>query len=114
MNVKLSLKQPSDDVLELMPMLGFKKEFTITKDCDIYFISGAVAHVSIVWYIVHKDGAKDQVFIEVEVEGLSHNKSLKVLNTWVEQIQSMFNLKKKDFSNDSLYEIYSGKRYQNA
>lgn len=110
-NVRLALNQPVEDVFELLGMLGLNKEFTLTKDCDIYFISGNVAHVSIVWYKVQTEGHDAKVFIEVEVEGLSHNKSLKVLRWWIKKLQSMYDLSSKHVSDESLYEIYSGKRY---
>lgn len=113
-NVRLALDQPVDDVFELLSMMGLKMDVSITKDCDIYFINGATAHVSIVWYIVHKKGRDDKVFVEVEVEGLSHRRSLKVLKVWMKRLKLMYGLKDKDISDDSLYEIYTGKRYHNV
>jgi adenylate cyclase class IV len=110
-NVKLSLKQPIEDVFELCSMLGLTKEIAIFKDCDIYFISGSQAHVSIVWYRVEVVGHEPKVFIEVEVEGLSHHKSLQVLKKWVKKIQTMYGLRRRDISDKSLYEIYTGKEY---
>lgn len=113
-NVKLALDQPVEDVFELMGMLGLKKDVSITKDCDIYFIDGSTAHVSIVWYQVFVEGQDVRTFIEVEVEGLSHQKSMKVLRIWMKRLNEMYGLKKKHISDDSLYEIYSGKRYHNV
>lgn len=113
-NVKLHPKQSLEDVFELCSMLGFVKDVTITKDCDIYFISGSRAHVSIVWYKVSVANQEPRTFIEVEVEGLSHKKSLGVLKLWSKRLESMYGLRKRDISDKSLYEIYTGKRYHNA
>lgn len=113
-NVRLALDQPVEDVFELMSMLGLRKDVAITKDCDIYFIDGSTAHVSIVWYQVYADDKSVRTFVEVEVEGLSHQKSLKVLRIWMKRLEKMYGLRRKHVSDESLYEIYSGKRYHNV
>lgn len=114
-NVKLAHNQSTEEVAELLSMVGLQKQFHIVKDCDIYFISGSRAHVSIVWYkVTSSNNPKPKTFIEVEVEGLSQQKSLKVLGTWVERLSKMFELNSRDISKKSLYEIYSGKRYKSV
>ena len=110
-NVRLALDQPVEDVFELLGMVGLKKVLAISKDCDIYFISGSTAHVSIVWYTVYEKKSKNKVFVEVEVEGLSHRRSLKVLRMWMDRLKDMYGLTDKQVSDESLYELYTGKRY---
>lgn len=114
-NVKLSLDQPIEDVVEFLGCLGFKKKIKLVKDCDIYFIvQPNGVHASIVWYVVEDEAGNLRRFIEVEIEGQSHHRSLAVLDFWLKRIHKTFGLTDKDISDDSLYEIYTGKRYLNV
>lgn len=113
-NVKLDRKQPVSDVFEFLSMLGLKMAVPLRKSCDIYFISGPKTHLSIVWYRVKRRGKRDRVFVEVEVEGLSHKRSLAAIRPWVGRLQRMLGLRRRDVSNESLYELYTGKRYHQA
>lgn len=114
-NVQLALSQPIEDVVAFLDDIGFERQVRLVKDCDIYFIvmpSGV--HASIVWYVVEADDGSMKRFIEVEIEGQSHHRSLASLDFWCKKIEKIFRLGRSDRSDDSLYEIYTGKRYKNV
>lgn len=114
-NVRLAQDQPIEDVVEFLACLGFKQKIRLVKDCDIYFVvlpNGV--HASIVWYVVEDEAGDLQRFIEVEIEGQSHHRSLAVLDFWCKRIEKLYGLTKRDRSDDSLYELYTGKRYRNV
>jgi adenylate cyclase class IV len=114
-NVRLSDRQSPDDVVALLGMLGFYKEFSIVKDCDIYTVPGPDrSHVTLVWYRVHNKEKGNRTFVEVEVEGLPRRKSMKVLREWSSYLRDDFGLDDRHVSDLSLYEIYSGRKYLSA
>ena len=57
-------------------------------------------------------GFDDQVFIEVEVEGIPENEALEVLTQWKNQLRYHLKLTDDLISNESLYEIFTGKTYK--
>lgn len=115
-DLELSKKSSVVDVIEFLGLLGIKKEFQIYKDCDIYFIQDGRAEISIVWYKVNKPNGspikKDRIFTEVEIHNVGERESVKALAKWIKVINGMFGLTNNDLINESLYEIYSGKRYK--
>lgn len=114
-NVRLAQDQPVEDVVEFLQCLGFKKKICLVKDCDIYFlVQPNGVHASIVWYVVEDEAGNLRRFIEVEIEGQSHHRSLAVLDFWCKRVEKTYELTKRDRSDDSLYELYTGKRYLNV
>lgn len=111
-NIFLSKKCGIEDISGTLSLVGVSYAFEIYKDCDIYFIQDGDAEVSIVWYIVKKTGQRDRAFAEVEVHGIGEKKSLKVLNKWSNIMNKLYNIGEKEIVHESLYEIYSGKKYK--
>ena len=100
------------DVAQFMQLLGIRHEFEIYKSCDIYFIHDGRAEISIVWYKVKKSRCRDRIFLEVEVHNVGEKDSMKLLNKWSKAMYSLVGLSDADVINESLYEIYSGRRYK--
>lgn len=113
-NLKLAKETSPIEVQEAMEELGFNKTLPIFKDCDIYFIKDGKYVVDVVWYKVSSPRYKgpDKLFIEVEVHEAPEKTSIKMLNNWKKFLYSTFGISDKDIVNESLYEIYSGKRYR--
>ena len=84
------------------------------KDCDIYFIQDGKYIVDVVWYRVKVDGFSDRDFLEVEVHEAPVGSSIATLNRWKKWLKTEFGITDTDIVNDSLYEIYSGKKYNMA
>jgi adenylate cyclase class IV len=115
-NLKLAKGVDPFDVACAMKMVKFKSTTSIYKDCDIYFIDENGAEVQIVWYKTKHSGTRGpwKRFIEVEIAGASQRKSVRMLNRWAAIVEEMFGLSPEDRSKLSLFEIYSGRRYQHA
>lgn len=113
-NLKLAKETSPIQVQDFMRELGLGKVLPIFKDCDIYFIQDGKYVVDVVWYRVKVDGFKDRDFIEVEVHEAPVGSSLAVLNRWKNWLYKEFGVTDSEIVNESLYEIYSGKRYNMA
>jgi hypothetical protein len=96
---------------------GFTHAFTLRKDSHIYWVQlTPQLEASFVLYDVWKDQeTKSRRFIEVEAEKGS-NVTVETAKRHVQQqvknMQAAFDL--GDPLNDSLYEIYSGRKYQSV
>jgi len=99
-------------IREMMSELGFNKILPIYKDCDIYFVQDGDFVVDIVWYRASCDGDRRMDLIEVEIHEAPIKVSIDMLNKWKKFLNESFGLTDSDIINDSLYEIYSGKRYR--
>lgn len=116
-NVKLTRDMPVTEVETALNLMGFRHAISIYKDCDIYFIYQGKAEISIVWYIVTVPKSKYKVpaktFFEIEVHNVPEKESLKILNDWKKNVaEKLLGLKKENIIQESLYEIYTGKRYR--
>lgn len=109
-NIKLPVEVSPLEIKELMFELGFRKVLPIFKICDIYVIQDGKCTVDIVWYIASCRKKPSVTLVEVEVHGASPTKSLKILNKWKKLLLKL-HLTDKQIIPDSLYEIFSGKRY---
>jgi adenylate cyclase class IV len=111
-NQKLPKESSPLSIKEFMSEIGFDKVMPIFKDCDIYFIKDGKYVVDVVWYRVTCGDAKPRLFLEVEVHEAPEAVSLTILQKWKKFMQINFNLTDADIIHESLYEIYSGKRYK--
>jgi adenylate cyclase class IV len=116
-NIKITEDMPVTEVERALNLMGFNHSFSIYKDCDIYFIQDGKAEISIVWYVItvpksqYKVAAK--TFFEIEVHNVPEKESLKILNKWKKMLaENVLELSKKDIISESLYEIYTGKKYR--
>lgn len=107
------------DVEAWLIATGFKPVFTLTKHAHIFNIPYGGFSVSVVIYDVCEgkfDPDKTRRFIEVEVEKggeISVDSAKRLLGAWVAELKEAFPvLADRQPLNDSLYEIYSGKKYQ--
>lgn len=93
---------------------GYQKLVSIYKDCDIYRfkMKNSPVEATVVWYEVTCKGRPKRTFIEVEVDGGSKKERLKILKMWTRLIQKGLKLGKKQISQESLYEIYTGLKYR--
>lgn len=95
--------------------IGFKKEFEVNKSCHIFWFDGPhESKVSVVIYDVSLDGSlnKDR-YIEIEVEDAETIKDAKdELKRWGKILKDGVMLMDSKRINESLYEIYSGKKYR--
>lgn len=110
-----------NDVTAFLQHTGWKKEFTLFKDEVHMFwfdLSGG-GQVNVSLYTVERLNERSgkcvdtKTFLEIEVEKGSKytvNSSLAILDDWRVKVQKAFNL--KDPMTLSLWEIYSGRRYQ--
>jgi hypothetical protein len=54
-----------------------------------------------------------KTFFEIEVHNVPEKESLKILNDWKKNVaEKLLGLKKENIIQESLYEIYTGKRYR--
>lgn len=113
-NLKLDLSTSPIQVQDFMKEMGLGKVLPIFKDCDIYFIQDGKYVVDVVWYRVKVDGFADRDFIEVEVHEAPVGSSIATLNRWKKWLKQEFGITDADIVNESLYEIYSGKKYNMA
>lgn len=113
-NLKLAKETSPIMVQDFMKELGLGKVLPIFKDCDIYFITENGITVDVVWYLVKVDGFEDRVFIEVEVHEAPVATSIAILKRWKKWLKTEFGITDADIAKDSLYEMYSGKKYNMA
>lgn len=116
-NVKLAIDMPVTEVECALSLMGFNYSFSIYKDCDIYFIHDGKAEVSIVWYVItvpqSKYKAPPRTFFEIEVHNVPERESLKILKKWKKMVaENLLSLSEKMIIPESLYEIYTGKKYR--
>lgn len=116
-NIKMTADMPVTEVERGLSLMGFNHSIAIYKDCDIYFVTDGKATIDIVWYIVSVPKSKYKVphraFFEIEVHGLPEEESLKMLNKWKKLVaEKVLILSDKEIVSESLYEIYSGKKYR--
>jgi hypothetical protein len=81
-NLPLDLKLATTKIVHgYLRTSGYKKEITITKDCDIYKFNmkGSRVDATVVWYEVSCKGKAKRTFIEVEVDGGSKKERLRIL-----------------------------------
>ena len=111
-NLALAPEVSPHDVAAFMELIGFKRVLPLYKTCDIFFIEDGGGSVDIVWYKITKSKIPPKIFVEVEVGGLPTNKSRKLLAKWKGIMKDLYGLTDDEISPDSLYEIYSGKKYR--
>lgn len=110
LNASKNKQRELDDWLKLN---NYRKDVTLIKDCDIFFVDypdGAKVHT--VWYEVFCKNKDNQIFIEVEVEGVSKERSLELLEKWSNLMRRNLGLTNDLISEDSLYELYTGNKYK--
>lgn len=117
-DLKFADEVQCDDVKAFLEATGWTRAFSIMKDCHIFFFEKTGVEVSVVLYeaarIEPKNGklVNRRRFLEVEVEKGSKcntEEARKILADWQRDIKRLFTV--GDPVNESLYEIYSGKRY---
>lgn len=111
-NLPLAPEASPHDVQAFFELIGFKKVMPLYKACDIFFIKDGGGSVDVVWYKSTKSKTKPLILVEVEVAGLPVQKSRKLLSKWHGIMKELYGLTDEDISPDSLYEIYSGKKYR--
>lgn len=111
-NLRMAKETSPIQMQEFMKELGFPKVLPIFKDCDIYFIQDGKYMVDIVWYLVKCADKQQRFFIEVEVHEAPLKRSLDLLTKWKKFLANSFSITDQHIVNESLYEIYSGKRYK--
>lgn len=116
-NVKLTADMPVTEVECALNLMGFHHAFSIYKDCDIYFIQDGNAEISVVWYRITMAQSKykspPRTFFEIEVHNVPEKQSLKILKKWKKMIaENTLSLPNTSVIPESLYEIYTGKRYR--
>lgn len=104
------------DVHTFLVNTGWQEEFNLTKTAHIFWFQEGGTHLTVVIYDVWRPYKEREFrrFIEVEAEkgsAVTVEHAKKRVNAWVKEIQAKFKLKGEAL-NDSLYEIYSGKRYK--
>lgn len=106
------------DVEAWLAATGFKPVFTLTKQAHIFHVPYVGFAVSAVIYDVCEgafDPDKARRFIEVEVEKggeISVDSAKRLLGAWLAELKVAFPvLADRQPLNDSLYEIFSGKKY---
>lgn len=101
---------------------GWTKAFKLCKDAHIFWFKKGQEHATLVVYSVGKETIENgeiklvecRRFVEIEIEassGLESRAAKDALRRWRKQLLEAFP-DLGDPLNDSLYEIYSGKRYQ--
>lgn len=119
------------DVDAFVSLLGYQREFKLVKDCHIFWIRASEkVTLTVVVYDAWREEAveawsavegtyKKRVergrrrFIEVEAEkgsDVTVDTAKRHVSDWVKALRSELNLAEP--LNESLYEIYSGKKYQ--
>lgn len=114
-DLKFAQSTTPDDVRAFLKSVGFKKAFTLTKLAHIFWVQFTKdLKVSFVIYNVVSDSHPGvRRFIEVEAEkgsSVTHETAKKHIRNIVKTLQTEFKLGEP--MNDSLYEIYSGKKYR--
>lgn len=98
----------SDETIKKgLKAMGYKKLFSITKVCAIFWFKKRNGKVSIVLYDVFSSGFPKRRFLEIEADkGQDHKASKKLVRSW----EKALGLTKKQRVNESLYELYSGRK----
>ena len=105
-----------EDVRAFLKATGFKKEFRLVKTAHIFWMTSNGVELTHVIYDVWRDDdgsiSQNKRFVEVEAEKgsdstVAHAK--REVNAWVKTLGEVFGPRAP--LNDSLYEIYSGKKY---
>jgi|SRR6185436_20630860 len=112
-DLKFAENTTADDVKAFLLATGFELELPLRKEAHIYWFKEGKTHLSVVIYDVFCEGFSDRRFIEVEAEkgsDVSVDHAKKRVNAWVKDIQDCFGV--NDPLNDSLYELYTGNKYQ--
>jgi adenylate cyclase class IV len=106
-----------DDVERFLGATGWKPQFTVVKDCHIFWFEDRVPHMEVVLYDVRAifpNGKEtpNRRFIEVEVHKAhsGHLRGLSALKDWERQVRKEFRM--GETMGSSLYELYSGTQYQ--
>jgi hypothetical protein len=104
------------DITAFLTASGWVKTLTLNKDAHIFWYNVNEVDVTIALYSVGllQDGdlVEQKRFLEVEIEkhmDLNTEEALKTLSWWKARLNSSFSLSKP--VNLSLYEMYSGKKY---
>jgi adenylate cyclase class IV len=104
----------NETVHSFLKLLNFKHEFTLMKQCDIFFMENKAGQkYSVVYYKVwdKKSPSKKYTFIEVEGDkNLPPKQSLKVINTFKKLLEDKQIVNDKQLSKESLYEIFQSKK----
>lgn len=109
------------DVEAFLAATGFVEAFTLTKKAHIFNFQDGEYKICVVIYdvCVGREFKEEdtQRFIEVEIEKgseVSEQSAKRRLSAWIDDIKKHFGtaLKNSEPLNESLYEIYSGKKYQ--
>lgn len=95
-----------DTVNAFLELLGYHKDFTIIKDCYIYYFDDA----EIVYYSVYDINDKlVGTFIEIEAHShFNENDSFNIINSYEKKLESL-GINYKNRLKKSLYEIYNKK-----
>jgi adenylate cyclase class IV len=115
-DLRFSEKNTVEDVQRFLEATGWTEEFTVLKDCHIHWFEQDFPHVEIVVYDVRcvlPNGKETPTkrFLEVEIskEHSGHVRGLYTLKNWERDIRKAFRV--GETMGESLYEIYSGRRY---
>jgi adenylate cyclase class IV len=105
-----------DDVERFLIATGWKPEFTVVKSFHIFWFEAEFPSLEVVLYDVrctypNGKSTPSRRFVEVEVskKDSGHVRGFYALEDWEKQLREQFNIGATQ--SESLYEIYSGKRY---
>lgn len=106
-----------DDVSRFLQATGWEQKFTVIKDCHIFWFEDQKPGVEAVLYDVRcllpsGKETKSRRFVEFEIHKAdsTHPKALTTLKDWEADVREAFP-QVGDVMSESLYEIYSGRRY---
>lgn len=112
-DLTFSHETTKEDVEKFLEGSGWARCFTLKKDAHIFYFDGGSCPVTVVLYTVVMEGEdRERVFLEIEAEKgtrTSISQAKRLVRSWRRALETEFKLGKP--LNDSLYEIYSGKRY---
>lgn len=105
-----------DDVGRFLEATGWKKKFTVIKDCHIFWFEDRTPGVEAVLYNVrcilpNGKETRERAFTEFEIHKAHshHPRAMTTLKDWERMARAEFEL--GPVLNESLYEIFSGARY---
>lgn len=112
-DLHLANQTKPEDVATFLSLLEYRPNVIITKTSHIFLVRENECDITVVFYEVTDDTGKAPVraYVEVEIEkdaDILISSATKILKKW----QRTLNAMKFELISDSLYEIYSGKRYQ--
>lgn len=113
-DLKFAATTKASDVEAFLKATGWTLEFKLEKKADIFWFKEGNTHLTVVIYDVFCGEHKMRRFIEVEAEkgsDVTVDHAKKRVNAWIKDICADFAISNEPL-NDSLYEIYSGKKYQ--